>query len=89
MKNGKTRRRPSSRRRRRQSSVVVRRRGRPSSSVVVRRRRPSTSSSVVCQISFLLFAEIVGYKSSGPTEVGNHKTIEQAIKVAGPHSTGQ
>ena len=33
-----------------------------------------------------------GYKSSGPTEAGKHRTIEQAIKVAGPQrqaSTGQ
>ena len=25
-----------------------------------------------------------GYKNSGPTERGNHRTIEQAVKVAGP-----
>ena len=26
---------------------------------------------------------IIGYKSSGPTEAGNHKTIDQTIRVAG------
>ena len=39
-----------------------------------------------------LVRSITGYKSSWPTEAGKHRTIGQAIKVAGPQrqaSTGQ